>query len=178
MARTRRKVARKDDLLEQSRGGSLKDWLPANWGLALFGVGALIVTAMYIAAWLERPTAVDHTNSQLVDSGRRLYAEHCAACHGKGLEGQSNWKVRLLNGKLPAPPHDASGHTWHHSDQVLFDITKRGPAAYPTDYATDMPAFGGRLSDSEIAAIIGFIKSTWPRDILERQQRINARTAP
>jgi hypothetical protein len=27
---------------------------------------------------------------------------------------------RKPDGKLPAPPHDASGHTWHHADAQLF----------------------------------------------------------
>ena len=31
-----------------------------------------------------------------------------------------NQAKRLPNGRLPAPPHDVSGHTWHHPDQVLI----------------------------------------------------------
>ena len=100
-----------------------------------------------------------------------MYSAECASCHGTKLEGQPNWQVRLANGKLPAPPHDSSGHTWHHSDKVLFDITKKGPAAYPDGYQTDMPAFGGRLSDEQIAAVLAFIKSTWPAEILQRQPK-------
>jgi len=118
-----------------------------------------------------RPPAVDHTNARMVDIGSRIYSAHCASCHGTKLEGQPNWQVRLANGKLPAPPHDPSGHTWHHSDKVLFDITKKGPAAYPDGYQTDMPAFGGRLSDEQIAAVLAFIKSTWPMEILQRQPK-------
>lgn len=100
--------------------------------------------------------------------GRSIYQAHCAECHGAKLEGQPNWQQPLPSGRLPAPPHDASGHTWHHSDRLLFDITKRGTAAVVGGgYESDMPGFDGVLSDPEIGAVLGYIKSTWP----ERERR-------
>lgn len=97
-----------------------------------------------------------------VERGKVVYAEQCSRCHGANLEGQPNWMERLPNGRLPAPPHDASGHTWHHSDAQLFKITKEGLAAIAPGYQSDMPAFGALLSDDEIRAVLEFIKSTWP----------------
>lgn len=98
-----------------------------------------------------------------IAQGRQLYAEHCAVCHGANLEGQSDWKRPLPSGRMPAPPHDASGHTWHHPDGVLFRITKEGPAAVVGNgYESDMPGFGNVMSDEEIHAILAFVKSTWP----------------
>jgi mono/diheme cytochrome c family protein len=76
---------------------------------------------------------------------------------------------------MPAPPHDASGHTWHHSDEELLTITKKGLAAVVPGYESDMPAFEGSLSDDEIRAILAFIKSTWPKTEREYQQ---ARSRP
>lgn len=73
---------------------------------------------------------------------------------------------------MPAPPHDASGHTWHHPDSVLFGITKHGlvPGKYaPPKYESDMPAFGGPLSDEEIWAVLAYIKSSWPAGIRKAQ---------
>lgn len=102
--------------------------------------------------------------------GRVLYAENCASCHGDNLEGQPDWRRRLENGRMPAPPHDESGHTWHHADRMLFDITKMGVGAVVPNYESDMPAFGDVLSDDEIRAILAFIKSTWP----ERQRAFQA----
>lgn len=99
-----------------------------------------------------------------VAAGAKVYAEHCAACHGSKLEGQPNWRQRLPNGRMPAPPHDESGHTWHHTDEVLFGITKRGlvPGKYASlGYESDMPAFGGKLTDDDIGAVLAFIKSHW-----------------
>ncbi len=108
--------------------------------------------------------------------GGRVYAETCAACHGANLEGQPNWQTRNQDGKLPAPPHDETGHSWHHPDAQLFAITKFGlaPIAGP-DYATDMPAFEGRLTDAEILAALAYIKSRWPEKIRARQAEIDAR---
>jgi len=95
--------------------------------------------------------------------GENLYAQHCAACHGAKLEGQPDWRQRLPNGRLPAPPHDESGHTWHHPDSVLFGITKHGlvPPYAPPRYESDMPAFAGELSDDEIRAVLAYIASHW-----------------
>jgi mono/diheme cytochrome c family protein len=95
--------------------------------------------------------------------GEHVYAQHCAACHGAKLEGQPNWRARLPNGRMPAPPHDESGHTWHHSDEVLFALTKNGlvPPYAPPKYESDMPAFAGTLSDHEIRAVLAYIRSHW-----------------
>ena len=100
--------------------------------------------------------------------GERLYAQHCASCHGAKLEGQPDWRKKQPNGRFPAPPHDDSGHTWHHPDEVLFGITKHGllsPYA-PPGYESDMPAFAGKLSDEEIRAVLAYIQSRWSREVL------------
>ncbi len=108
--------------------------------------------------------------------GAALYAEHCAACHGANLEGQPNWRTRRPDGRLPAPPHDETGHTWHHPDHVLFAVTKRGTAAMTSpNYQTDMRGFGDVLSDEDIWAVLDFIKSRWPEEIRKRQATITAR---
>jgi mono/diheme cytochrome c family protein len=107
--------------------------------------------------------------------GQKLYAQHCAACHGAKLEGQANWRQRLPNGRMPAPPHDESGHTWHHTDRVLFGVTKNGlvPPYAPQGYESDMPAFAGKLSDDEIRAVLAYIKSYWTSpDILAARAEI------
>lgn len=99
--------------------------------------------------------------------GQKLYAQHCAACHGAKLEGQPDWRRRLPNGRFPAPPHDDTGHTWHHADEVLFAITKHGlvPPYAPPGYQSDMPAFGGILTDEEIRAVLAYIASQWSGEV-------------
>ena len=112
----------------------------------------------------------DPGDAAKVALGEELYSRHCASCHGAKLEGQPDWRKRLPNGRMPAPPHDESGHTWHHPDRVLFGITKNGlvPPYAPKDYESDMPAFGDKLSDEEIWAVLAYIKSHWKsREVLD-----------
>ena len=111
-------------------------------------------------------TALTLVNAVVADEGRALYLEHCASCHGAQLEGQPDWMTRKPDGRLPAPPHDASGHTWHHSDRALITIIRDGLQAFAPSYETDMPAFGDRLTDARILAVVDYLKESWP----EREQ--------
>ncbi len=108
--------------------------------------------------------------------GQRVYVDACASCHGENLEGQANWRIRNADGRLPAPPHDQTGHTWHHPDPMLFEMTKLGiEALAPEGYRSDMPGFAEDLSDEEIRAVLAFIKSTWPPQIRARQEEATKR---
>ena len=138
---------------------------------------AIALTIAGLGFWIfyDLQSAALPDNSEQVAAGQKIYAANCASCHGSKLEGEKNWTVRKPNGRLPAPPHDASGHTWHHADEILFGIVKDGLAAYaPAGYATDMPAFKDILSDAEIRAVLAYIKSRWPPEITERQREISA----
>lgn len=106
--------------------------------------------------------------------GKVIYQAECAACHGANLEGEPDWRQRKPNGKMPAPPHDETGHTWHHSERQLFDLTKFGLQKYAgEDYQTDMPAYGKKLTDAEIIAVLSYIKSTWPEEIQQRHDKMS-----
>ena len=98
---------------------------------------------------------------------------------GNLLKVKKYWRSQLPNGRLPAPPHDASGHTWHHPDKQLFELTKFGPAAIAGGgHQSDMPGYQNILPDSEILAVLAFIKSTWPAEIRERHDQMNLRSMP
>tara|TARA_R110001592_G_C13183701_1_gene751280 strand:+ start:3380 stop:3829 length:450 start_codon:yes stop_codon:yes gene_type:complete len=137
---------------------------------------ALVLVAVAVGV-ISPPVAAQTSESGNFVQGRALYQTHCASCHGKNLEGQSDWQIRLPNGRLPAPPHDRTGHTWHHPDEHLFRITKFGivPPLAPEGYESDMPAFGDVLSDDEIWSALNFIKSTWPDRFQRRQQDVTRR---
>jgi len=118
--------------------------------------------------------AADANDPKLIKRGRAIYADYCGSCHGRNLEGQTNWRTRNPDGTLPAPPHDASGHTWHHPDQLLFDYTKKGGQALaPAGFKSAMPEFGNQLNDGDIWAVLSFIKSRWPDDVQARQLSLN-----
>lgn len=75
---------------------------------------------------------------------------------------------------LPAPPHNASGHAWHHSDEQLFAITRFGTATLVGNgYEIDMIGFGDSLGDDEILAVLDYIKSTWPEREALHQRKVS-----
>jgi mono/diheme cytochrome c family protein len=133
-------------------------------------VFAVAAAAVIWLVW-PREMRIDAGDAKRVARGERIYAQHCAACHGARLEGQPDWRTRNARGRLPAPPHDETGHTWHHDDQVLFDVTKFGLAGHaPPGYQSDMPAFEGTLDDKDIVDVLAFIKSRWPPLIHDKRR--------
>ncbi len=144
-------------------------------GSVIVAVVLVVIAGAYLSAVTpEAPIKADVQNPEMVALGKTVYAESCAACHGANREGQPNWRKRNDDGTFPPPPHDASGHTWHHPDAVLFQIVKLGGQVNaPKDFKSAMPAFGKTLSDEQILAAIAYIKSMWPPTIQDRNARIN-----
>ena len=110
-----------------------------------------------------------------IDAGAAFYAESCASCHGAKLEGQPDWRTPGADGVLPAPPHDVTGHTWHHDTPLLLEYSlKGGQAALEArgvkGFKSGMPAFEGTLTEDEVLDILAFIRSTWP----ERAQEVQS----
>ena len=114
-----------------------------------------------------------------IGGGKALYKEHCASCHGANLEGQPNWRSLNDDGTLPAPPHDESGHTWHHDNQLLYDYTALGGEGALaergiTNFKSAMPGFADVMTEEDIWNILAYIRSTWS----ERVQRIQSGRNP
>lgn len=127
-------------------------WMPA----ALATV--ILVACSGGSSGADSPFPIEVT-SQRVAVGEQVYAVNCTACHGQIGEPPT----------LPgAPSHAEDGHTWHHADRHLFQwILDRPPLAQL------MPAFRGTLSDEEVSAVLAYIKSKWPADILTRQTEMS-----
>lgn len=143
--------------------------------LALSGASALAIILVLGLRTLDAPAgATIKPAGSDAALGQALYAANCASCHGEELQGQPDWRSPNDDGTLPAPPHDPSGHTWHHGDGLLFDYTKQGGQAALAargvlGFSSGMPGFGQSLSDQQIWDILAYIKSTWPEDIRETQ---------
>lgn len=146
------------------------------------GIGAAVLagTAVLSFTWgtpAPAGTVLYASDPDVVALGRTIYTDNCAACHGANLEGESNWRSPGSDGRLPAPPHDETGHTWHHDGDTLFRLTKYGTAALigDPDYESNMPVYEGVLTDDEIIAVLSYIKSTWPQEIRDRHDEMENR---
>ena len=149
--------------------------MPRNYLVLLAVFVAIAVAALYFTS--ARPEfRIDARDPAQLARGRIVYEQRCAVCHGQRLEGQPNWRVRLPNGRLPAPPHDDTGHTWHHPDEVLFALVKNGlaPPYAPAGYESDMPAFGQVLSDEDIRAALAYIESHWSGKVVRVREEMLA----
>lgn len=142
------------------------------------GIAVAAVATFVFMDGLDQGAAgayISPSDPVLVAQGKSVYDKHCASCHGARLEGQPEWRTRKPDGRLPAPPHDETGHTWHHPDALLIDIVKNGLVpgrTAPDGYQSDMPAYAGVISDMEITAVLAYIKSAWPPEALEMQKRM------
>lgn len=90
----------------------------------------------------DEPVAV---TAESLELGASLYAQSCSRCHGP--EGQGTQRAPSLNVK---------GYLADTNDAALQQIITLG---VPN---TAMPAWGDRLTDAEIQAIVGFIRSWEP----------------
>ncbi|MEK9621759.1 MAG: cytochrome c [Alphaproteobacteria bacterium] len=149
--------------------------------IAILGAAAIIGFVVYVASPVEQAganIALTPNDPSVVALGKQVYTQNCASCHGANLEGQANWRQRDPNGYLPAPPHDETGHTWHHPDAYLFVMTKYGiEKMIGKAYPNNMPAYEGKLTDEEIIAALSFIKSTWPKHIQQKHDAITAQSS-
>ena len=135
----------------------------------VIGVAWLLITSRGAA-----PPADVALGPQAIELGAAVYSENCAACHGADLAGEPglDWRQRKTDGTFPAPPHDETGHTWHHPDGLLIEMIAKGGAQFMGDQGiSGMPGFEDVLSASEIASVLAFIKASWPERIQDRQHQ-------
>ncbi len=121
------------------------------------------------------PEAIPTINpeDELMANAQFNYNRNCSHCHGNGGEGQHpDTLERTENlGYHLVPPHDASGHTWQHPDQLLFETIKYGVQA-PTNFYV-MTGFSEQLSDDEIFAVIDYMKLWWTDEQLAWQAQVS-----
>lgn len=147
----------------------------------IFAISFLCVLGVAIGALYSLSTGKEDGFLQWRDpavtaAGRMLYAAYCAGCHGMpdGSSAATN-----VSGKAP-PLHDETGHTWQHPDYALFQLVRDGVAVancVPVDPEL-MPKFKGIVSDSELVAILSYIKSTWPDAIRKDHDQVNMMYGP
>ena len=148
--------------------------IPILFGFFALGSIFYLSPSLFFDDPLMADISLKPNDTDLVNLGKLVYKNNCASCHGVNLEGQERWRYPDANGYMPAPPHDESGHTWHHPDEYLFLMTKYGlEEIIGQEYPNNMPAYNDVLSDQEIVAALSFIKSTWSTRIRLQHDKIN-----
>lgn len=130
-----------------------------QWFMAVLTLGLAACSTQAVTTPMAAYPPLDPAQ---VARGREIYRQNCASCHGVNAEGPPNWATPDPDGLYPAPPHTDAGHTWHHSDRVLYESIRDGMndplrAGSPLR----MPPFGSKLSDADIRAVIAYFKSLW-----------------
>ena len=110
----------------------------------------------------DAPDASPYNASRrdVIALGESLFAANCQSCHGDRSGA---------GGVAAAPPHDETGHTWHHPDAQLIDWVLNGK------FPGQMPAFGDRLSREQVEAILAYIKTWWTEEQRATQADVSER---
>jgi mono/diheme cytochrome c family protein len=114
-------------------------------------------------------------NAMQIAQGQVYYQQSCAACHGLNGEGQfpdAPFEPDAT-GRIGAPPHNGTGHTWHHSDEVLLRYITDGGFADPENFYT-MPRFDSTYNRVQAAVIIAYIKTLWTAEQRIDQYQLTA----
>jgi mono/diheme cytochrome c family protein len=137
------------------------------------GLGFLMVIGVLAACGVvpQQEVATNGQADEASPDGQALYEAQCASCHGINGEGQPNWQIPNADGVFPAPPHTSDGHTWHHPDQLLLEITANG-GGLPN---SGMPGFADKLTEPEMEAILDYIKTFWDPETRDIQADVSQR---
>lgn len=139
---------------------------------AMAGAAVLLAAALLNSGMALANAPAQPSMSQ-IQQGEAIYRDYCAVCHGPQGEGLSaDWKQRNTQGELPPPPHDETGHTWRHSDEMLYRMIREGwrDPFNKTERLT-MPAFDQVLSTQEIEAVVDYLETLWTDEQRDYQRQ-------
>lgn len=101
--------------------------------------------------------------------GGSLFRKNCAQCHGNLAQGGPNWRQANSKGKMPPPPLNGTGHTWHHSKTALAQTIRNGTL----HIGGSMPPWRSTMTDKEIDMTIDWFQSRWSDEIYKAWQTRN-----
>ena len=126
----------------------------------------LAAMTSYLKSLPQHPPAPkkvdDRPELALREIGKKLYSDHCAACHGAQGEGGSR-----EDGALAYPPLAGNRLVTMNNPANLLAIIQRGgfaPATAGNPRPYGMPPFAGVLDDAQQAAVASFLRHAWGND--------------
>ena len=117
----------------------------------------LQAVAVYLQALPTRgpaPASAVFAQAASHTQGGELYAQQCAACHGKQGEGVPGVYPPLDGNSLVTGPTATNAVR-----SVLLGGFAPATASNPRPYS--MPPFAQQLSDDEVAAVVNYIRQSW-----------------
>lgn len=145
-----------DYLFKTIRNGRPGRVMPAFQTLSDAQVLAIV---SYIRSWSDKPAPVYDTDAVTGDvhTGKKLFAEHCAACHGADARGGKGTGVTLSRPRdLPiiAPSLANPGFLASASDKMIKHTLIKGREGTPMKSFIDQG-----LSEKQINDIVAYIRS-------------------
>ena len=109
--------------------------------LPIIGIGAVLSFALHTA------TASRQTNTAKAVDAQKVYRKNCATCHG------NDGRAKTLKGKFKGAKN-LTDATWQGSvtDERITDVITVGQNG-------GMPAFGKKLSQDEITALVAYVRA-------------------
>ena len=101
---------------------------------------------------VEKPMASTEpvVTADVSDTGSKVYRANCAECHGTDGEGAEKG-ISLIK-----------GHALHHTAEDFVRRVRDGKGKV-------MPAFGGRLSEEEIGAVVRHVRDVIQKPYVEEK---------
>ena len=144
-------------MTEINRGLLARGTMNRAGRIKLAAVFAALVTTLAACSGGDADAYPIRPTQEFVTRGKPIYDLRCSSCHGD---------VRTRPPLASAPTHQADGHTWHHPDRLLVEWVLDG-----VPLAKTMPKWRGQLSEEDTRAVIAYIKTFWPTNVLEQQIR-------
>jgi copper transport protein len=124
------------------------------WSLAVLIVAG-IGLGMLLGSHVDSPVSEEEARrnnpvpatQQSVETGRMLFVQNCAICHGETGRGDGP-----VASTLPIPPANLYDHIPYHPDQFFFGVITKGLSGI-------MPAFENQLSEEERWHILNYLRA-------------------
>jgi len=107
----------------------------------------ILISTLLSAAGALVPTAI------IAAPAAENWTGHCAKCHGDDGAGKTKMGARFKIGDFTSAEYQKT-----FTDEQAFEAIKNGVKDEKTGKRT-MTAFGEKLSDEEITAIVSFVRS-------------------
>ena len=115
----------------------------------------LQAVATYLQSLPPRaPVATAFQQASSHEQGGKLYAKHCADCHGDNGQGVAGIYPPLDGNTSVTGPTSVNAIR-----SVLLGGFAPATAANPRPYS--MPPFAQQLNDEDVAAVVGYIRQSW-----------------